>query len=122
MNRDAAEESRIMTATFTKETAESKTGVAVGEQNGKIVISNIVPGSLAAENTELRRGLVVISINDKEMEQGMTSNDAAKLLIDAVGDVTIKVMEPAKDAGGSATAPSGEPEKSSSSSSFWCCD
>lgn len=118
MNRGNVDDERVITATFTKETAESKTGVAVGERDGKIVISNIVPGSLAAENADLCRGMEVVSINDTAMKTGMTSPEAAKLLIEAVGAVTIKALKPVAREN---VVPAQETE-TTKNSAFWCCN
>ena len=87
----------MISGTFTKASSSAQTGICVGERRGKVVVSNVIPGSLAAQNIpQLRRGLEIASINGTSV-QGMSSAGAAQLLIEAVGNVTINCVDPQSD-------------------------
>jgi len=86
----------FVTAVITKESADSKVGLKLGTVEGVVVVSAITEGS-KAYYSELEPGMIIRSINNVECA-GLTNADAAKLLIDAEGNLTILASTPTKTA------------------------
>jgi C-terminal processing protease CtpA/Prc len=80
-----------ITATVEKEKG-GKVGLLLGEKGKKLFISKIMAGGLMSE-TELKVGMQVISINSVQCNN-MAVTDAATILMEAEGAVTIIARQP----------------------------
>eukprot|EP00797_Seminavis_robusta_P009903 Sro171_g075800.2 n/a (1950) ;mRNA; f:61061-66910 len=77
----------LVTAVITKESANTKVGLKLGEESGKIRITGIAEGSLAS-NTPLEAGMSLRAIDNIDCS-GLSTSDVAKLLVDGEGTLTI---------------------------------
>lgn len=91
INRKIQTRPATVTATMNK-VAGGKVGLLLGEKGNKLYVSKIVPGGLASE-TELRVGMQVLSVNNVNCKD-MPVADAAKILLEAEGLVTILAKQP----------------------------
>ena len=86
----------LVTAVINKESVDTKVGLKMGDANGKVLVTGIAEGSLA-EGTDLKPGMTVRMINNVDCT-GLSVSDAAKLLIEAEGALTILASTPLKSA------------------------
>lgn len=107
----------VVTGSFTKETADAQTGVAIRKQRGKIMITGVLLDSLAANSTDLQAGLQVTSINDTPVE-GLSAEEAAKLLVEPEGVITIVAVAPEPPEQSKNT----ETTSSAKGKFSWCCE
>ena len=112
----------VVTGTFQKETVDAQTGIAIRKQHNRIMISGVLPDSLAAKNTELQAGLQITSINDTAVE-GLNTEEAAKLLVESEGTVTVVTVVPEPEAveAPKAQAPEAAKVENGDKKSPWCC-
>ena len=83
--------SATVTATAVKEKGE-KVGLLLGEKEKRLFVSKIVPDGLMSK-TELKPGMQVLSINNVDCN-GMSVSDAASLLLESEGNMTILARQP----------------------------
>ena len=108
----------FVTGTFTKASAQDQTGLAIGiNKRGKILITGVLPNSLAAKATDLQAGLHLVSINDTKVE-GVSIKEAAKLLMQPEGDVTVVAVAPTTD---NKPAAENHSEKKEETEGHECC-
>jgi C-terminal processing protease CtpA/Prc len=90
-----------VTATLEKE-ADSKVGITLSRKQGKMVITGVAKGSLAADS-DLKVGMEVLAIANINTTE-MTIPDAASLLADAQGTLAILAKRPSSPPGSLVTA------------------
>lgn len=86
-----AEEIGIVTATATKESADSKVGIGLKDVDGDVIISCVYDTGLFAK-TKLVDGLKLLSVNETRIK-GMGRDDAIKLFREAEGELMIMALD-----------------------------
>ena len=87
----SSQEEATIAATIVKAKGE-KVGLLLGEKDNKLYVSRIVPGGLTSQ-TPLKVGMQVVSINGVDCTNLPVAN-AANVLVEAEGDITILAMQP----------------------------
>ncbi|CAB9496639.1 PDZ domain (Also known as DHR or GLGF) [Seminavis robusta] len=92
----------FVTALIEKGAVDNKVGLAFVRKRGQLVVTKITEGTATAD-TDLLVGMEVLSINNNDVTE-MPSGEAAKLLSEAEGTITVLAKRPSLPAGSYLTA------------------